>query len=158
MKQYYLMMDKKAREDFDTHSEQILRYICDTFLIDVAPYAHVSDESGTEYRAFMVGEPSQFITVNKLESRTWQEYLSDAMKNISESEFVVQLEVGSNNGRYLQDIILEKYCKLIGVRVHTLRIDENAWHRICIGGLPSFVYSQLPNADIYNDKSEDWKE
>lgn len=150
MKQYYLMMNKKVREDFDTHSEQILRYICDTLLLDVPPYS-------SPHSVCTLGQ-KQFITVNKLTSRTWQEYLSDAMKQISESEFVIKIEAGPNNERYLQDIILEEYCELTDVRIHTLRIDENAWHRICIGGLPRFVYSQLPDADIYNDKSEDWKE
>lgn len=147
MKQYYLMMDKKARADFDTHSEQILRYICDTLALDVSPYASLYDVQKMEKK--------QFITVNKLESRTWQEYLSDAMRCIAESEFVIRIEVGQNNGAYLQDIILEKYCELIGVQIHTIRIGENNWYRICNGGLPRFVYSQFPDVGISNDKSED---
>lgn len=150
MRQFYLMMDKKVREDFDTYSEQILRYICDTFTLDVPPYS--------SFHNVRTLEPKIFITVNKLASKTWQEYLSDVMEQISKSEFVISIEVGTANGRYLQDIILEKYCELTGVQIHMLRIDENAWHRICNGELPRFGYSQLPDVDIYNDKSEDWKE
>lgn len=150
MKQYYLIMDKRVRTDFNTHADQILKYVCDTLSIDVLPYASCSVISTLEEK--------RFITVEKLESRTWKEYLSDAMEQISKSDFVVWIEADSNSGRYLQDIILEKYCELTGVKIHTLRIDENTWYRICHNGLPRFIYSQLPDANIYNDKSEDWKE
>lgn len=151
MKQIYLILCPTVREKMAQYSDQILRYVCQTLNIAVSPY------SGPLHEVLEL-DKRKFITVEKLESKTWREYLDTAISCINDSELVVRVDVGAWQPHSIAEDILEQYCKLTNVRVNGVLIDAADWLAITGKRGPQFVYSQLPDADIYNDKSEDWKE
>lgn len=149
MKQMFLILPPTVQEKMYQYSDQILRYVCQALNIAIPPY------SGPLHEALELDKRS-FISVKKLESKTWGEYLGTAMKCIDDSEMVVRIDVGAFQPHGIADDILEQYCKLINLDVKGVLIDAADWLAITGQSGPRFVYSQFP--DIYNDRSKNWKE
>lgn len=145
MEQIYLILCPAVQEKMTQHSDQILRYVCQALNIAVPPY------SGPLHEVLEL-DKRKFISVEKLESKTWREYLETAMNCIDDSEMVIRVDVGAWQPHSIADDILEQYCKLINVRVNSILIDAADWLAITGKRDSHFIYNQLP--DVYNDKSE----
>lgn len=146
MKQIYLMLSPTVQEKMAQYAVPILRHVCKALNIEGPLFFDLSSEP-------------RFVSVKKLTSKTWREYLETAMDVIDNSERVVRVDVGAWQPHSVADDILEQYCKLIYVRVDGVLIDVADWAAITEMRKHHFIYSQLPDdTDIYNDKSENWKE
>lgn len=147
MKQIYLMLSPTVQEKMAQYKEPILRYVGNALNIAIPPYSRLSHEC-------LESDELRFATVDKLPSRTWHEYLATAMNCIDRCDRAVRVDVGAWQPHSVADDILEKYCKLIDMRVDGVLIDAADWVAITGNRSPHFIYSQLPDADVYSDKSE----
>lgn len=145
MKQIYLMLSPIVREKMAQHADPILRHVCKELNIEAPLFFELSSEP-------------RFVSVEKLTSKTWREYLETAMNVIDNSDRVVRVDVCAWQPHNVADDILEQYCKLIGVHVDGVLIDVEEWMEITEMCEPRFIYSQLPDVDAHNDKSKNWKE
>lgn len=147
MKEIYLILCPAVQEKMTQCSDQIIRYICKSLNIAVPPY------SGPLHESLEI-DKRRFITVEKLESRTWREYLDTAMSCIDDSDLVVRVDVGAFQPHSIAEDILEQYCSLINARINSVLIDAADWLAITSKRGPQFVYSQLPDANICTGGSE----
>lgn len=132
MKQIYLMLGPEVKAEMGSHEREILSYIRSVL--------NTNDN-------LIVTDKQAYISVEKLKSNSWQNYFSTAMGTIDECEFAVIVDRGYVAKR-MPDYILEQYCKLTGIAVKQIAIDENTWTRIINGTLPSFIYVETPQSDF----------